>query len=178
MRKIVYYVAMTLDGYIAGPNENIEGYVHEGSGLDQYLNDLKKFDTVIMGRKTYEFGFKFGIVPGQPAYDHMVHYIFSNSATYENLHDKIHIVKPDLGKVNDLKEGEGSDIYLCGGGVFSGWLLENEMIDILKIKLSPVIFSDGLRLFGDSKKEVKLELSDLAKHDHGLNILTYNIKYS
>lgn len=40
---------MTVDGYIAGPNENIEGYVSEGSGLDAYLNELKKFDTVISG---------------------------------------------------------------------------------------------------------------------------------
>ncbi len=115
MRKIVYYVAMTVDGYISGPNENISGYVSEGSGLDQYLDDLKKFDTVIMGRKTYEFGFKFGVVPGMPAYEHMVHYIFSNSASYENLHDKVHIVSPDLGKIKELKESNGSDIYLCGG---------------------------------------------------------------
>ena len=43
MRKIVYYVAMTVDGYISGPNENISGYVSKGSGLDQYLIDLIPF---------------------------------------------------------------------------------------------------------------------------------------
>lgn len=178
MRKIVYYAAMTLDGYISVPNENIEGYVHEGSGLDQYLNDLKKFDTVIMGRKTYEFGFKFGIEPGMPAYEHMDHYIFSSTANYENKHEKIHVVKPEIEKVKELKATSGSDIFLCGGGLFAGWLLENEMIDLLKIKLSPVIFGDGLKLFGNSKKEVKLELSDLARHDKGLVLLSYNIKYN
>ncbi|MCK5471036.1 MAG: hypothetical protein KAI99_21080 [Cyclobacteriaceae bacterium] len=45
MRNLVYYVAMTIDGYIAGPDEKIEGYVSEGFGLDQYLNDLKNFLT-------------------------------------------------------------------------------------------------------------------------------------
>ena len=177
MRKIVYYAAMTVDGLIAGPDEKIEGYVSEGSGLDQYLNDLMNFDTVIMGRNTYEFGFKFGIEPGMPAYEHMDHYIFSNSASYENSHDKVKIVSRDLGIVYELKESDGTDIYLCGGGVFAGWLLENESIDILKIKLSPIIFGDGLRLFGNSKKEVRLELLDLVNHDHGLIFLTYKIKY-
>lgn len=92
MRKIIYYVAMSLDGYIVGPTDSIDGFVSEGSGVNKYLSDLKAFDTVIMGRNTYEFGFKYGIVPGQPAYEHMEHYIFSNSASYENLHDKVHIV--------------------------------------------------------------------------------------
>ena len=79
MRNIIYYVAMSLDGYITGPNESYNGYVGEGSGLEQYLHDLKLFDTVIMGKNTYEFGFKFGNKPGMPAYEHMDHYIFSNT---------------------------------------------------------------------------------------------------
>lgn len=68
MRKIVYYVAGSLDGYISGPNADISGFVGTGSGGDKYLADLSNFDTVIMGRHTYEFGYKFGVQPGQPAY--------------------------------------------------------------------------------------------------------------
>ncbi len=177
MRRIVYYVAMTLDGYISGPNGKIEGYVSEGSGLDQYLSDLKKFDTMIMGRNTYEFGFKFGIESGMPAYEHMDHYIFSNTASYENSNDRVKIVKRDLDIIRAFRQDDGTEIYLCGGGVFAGWLLENELIDILKVKLSPVVFGDGLRLFGNSKKEVRLELIDQIEHDHGMIILTYKIKY-
>ena len=78
MRNIVYYVAVSLDGFIAGPDGDITGFVAGGSGIDQYLKDLKAFDTVIMGRKTYEFGYKFGLKPGEPAYPHTKHYIFSN----------------------------------------------------------------------------------------------------
>ena len=104
----------------------------------------------------------------------MDHYIFSNSAVYE----KIHIVKPDIEIVKTLKASSVSDIYLCCGGIFAQWLLENEMIDILKIKLSPVIFGDGLKLFDESKKEVKLESANVARHDLGLTLLTYNIKHN
>ena len=177
MRNIVYYVAMSLDGYIIGPNEDISGYVSEGSGLEKYLNDLKNFDTVIMGRNTYEYGFKFGIKPGLPAYEHMDHYIFSESASYPNNHKQVHVVPLDISIVKRLKEGEGSDIYLCGGAVFANWLLEHSLIDILKLKLSPSIFGDGIRLFGERSKKVMLELVEEEKHDFGMLMLTYQLKY-
>ncbi|MEQ9300481.1 MAG: hypothetical protein RIF33_18045 [Cyclobacteriaceae bacterium] len=63
MRSITYYVATSLDGYICGPDEDISGFVHKGSGVAEYLTDLKEFDTVIMGRKTYEFGYQYGLDP-------------------------------------------------------------------------------------------------------------------
>lgn len=177
MRNIIYYVAMSLDGYITGPNESYNGYVGEGSGLEQYLHDLKLFDTVIMGKNTYEFGFKFGNKPGMPAYEHMDHYIFSNTASYPNKHEQVKIVKRDISVINELKNGQGTDIYLCGGGIFAGWVLENKLIDILKIKLSPVILGDGIPLFVNTNSRVNLELIDHVVHDYGLIFLTYRINY-
>ena len=76
MRRIVYYVAASIDGFISGPDGDIAGFVEGGSGVDKYLDDLGRFDTVIMGRKTYEFGYRFGLQPGQPAYPHMRHFCF------------------------------------------------------------------------------------------------------
>ena len=177
MRNIVYYVAVTLDGYICGPNESVEGYVDKGSGLDQYLSDLESFDTVIMGRKTYDFGFKFGLIPGQPAYKHMKHYIFSETASYENLHDQVKVVPRQIELVKQLKEEVGSPIYLCGGSIFAGWLLNHGLIEELKIKLSPLIFGAGLPLFTGVDRKFKLELLDSQKHDHGMLINHYKIDY-
>jgi dihydrofolate reductase len=177
MRKIIYYVAMSLDGYIVGPNDNTDGFVSEGSGVNKYLSDLKAFDTVIMGRNTYEFGFKYGIVPGQPAYGHMDHYIFSNSASYENLHHKVHIVPRDISFVRELKKRAGSDIYLCGGSIFAGWLLEQQLVDELQVKLNPVLLGDGLPLFSSTAQQLKLDLNDVQEYDHGLVITNYKINY-
>jgi dihydrofolate reductase len=177
MRIIIYYVASSLDGYIVGLNEDISGFVSEGSGVNQYLKDLKRFDTVIMGKNTYEYGFQFGIEPGLPAYEHMHHYIFSESASYKNQHDQINIVPHDISIIKDLKAAKGSDIYLCGGGIFAGWLLEHEMIDVLKIKLSPAIFGAGIKLFENSNKKVQMALIDQQSHDYGMLILTYKIQY-
>ena len=176
MRKIIYYVATSVDGFIAGPNGDISGFVQQGEGVDQYLSDLQAFNTVIMGRKTYEFGYKFGLEPGQPAYPHMDHYIFSNTLTFDQPHDKVKTCKPDIEIVRMLKAGVGSDIYLCGGGEFAGWLLDNELIDRLKIKLNPLILGQGIRLFGTSRKQHRLKPIESRKYEEGSEIITYNIE--
>ena len=177
MRKIIYYVATSIDGFISGKDEDISGFIPTGNGVEKYLKDLQDFDTVIMGRKTYEFGYKFGLQPGEPAYPHMTHYIFSKTLQFENQHDKIKICPMDLKIIQDLKNSEGTDIYLCGGGEFAGWLLENELIDVLKIKLNPLILGEGVPVFGDSKKQYQLDLKVYESYENGLQIITYNILY-
>lgn len=177
MRKIIYYVAISLDGYISGPNEDISDFVGQGNGLAQYLQDLQDFKTVIMGRKTYEFGYQFGLTPGQPAYPHMEHYIFSSSLRFEETHPQIHLVAPlDLEKIKELKQTASTDIYLCGGGEFAGWLLEQGQIDQLKIKWNPIILGGGIRLFGSSTAKAQWTLVDSQQYDEGLQIATFDRK--
>ncbi|MEP1097455.1 MAG: dihydrofolate reductase family protein [Cyclobacteriaceae bacterium] len=175
MRKIVYYVASTLDGYIAGPNGDVSQFMQEGEGVDQYLYDLQEFDTVIMGRKTYEFGYQFGLKPGQPAYPHMKHHVFSASLNFKESSEQVQVEKLDLEVVQKLKNGVGSEIYLCGGGEFAGWLLDNQMIDILKIKLNPVFLGGGTRLFGSSKMPCTMKMKDHRPYADGLQIMTFDL---
>jgi len=178
MRKIIYYVATSIDGYISRLDGDISGFVPEGNGVDKYLADLQDFDTVIMGRATYEFGYDYGLKPGQPAYPHMQHYIFSNTLKFDEKHPQVTICPLDIDIVKNLKNMKGSDIYMCGGGMFAGWLLEHRLIDVLKIKLNPLIIGEGVRLFEGSNSQYKLELSDHKEYDHGLQIMAFNISYS
>ena len=177
MRNIVYYVAVSLDGFIAGSGDDISGFVAGGSGVDQYFNDLKAFETVIMGRKTYEFGYKFGLKPGEAPYPHMKHYVFSDSLQLDKIAGNVAILPVDINGVKKLKAENGSDIYLCGGGEFAGWLLDNELIDFLKIKLNPLILGTGIKLFGSSQKKILTELVDIKSYDKGLQIINYRINY-
>lgn len=177
MRNIVYYVASSIDGFISRPAQSIEGFVGESAGVVKYLEDLRNFDTVIMGRRTYEFGYRYGLQPGQPAYPHMKHYIFSNSLNFDSHHDDVHVCAPDINFIKKLRGDHGTDIYLCGGGDFAGWLLDNEQIDILKLKLNPLILGQGIRLFGNSTKDVQTEVIDSTLYDKGLQVITYKIKY-
>jgi dihydrofolate reductase len=178
MKKIVYYVASSLDGFISGENGDASGFTANGEGVQQYLKDLKEFKTVIMGRKTYEFGYKFGLKPGAPAYPHMNHYIFSQTLILDNPESNVNVIrKLDLPEIEKIKEQSKSDIYLCGGGLFAGWLLENEKIDILKLKINPLILGRGIKLFGDSKKNYRLSLITSNRYDDELVINSYAIKY-
>lgn len=174
MSKIIYYVAISIDGFIAGTNDDIDDFVPGGDGVEKYLADLKNFSTVIMGRRTYEFGYQFGLEPGQPAYPHMDHYIFSNSLQLEDADERVHIETVSIDRVNEIKAGAETDIYLCGGGVFAGWLLENELVDRLKIKLNPIILGNGIRLFGNSTKKSKWKLVESETYENGLVIVTYD----
>jgi dihydrofolate reductase len=177
MRKIVYYVASSIDGFISGLNDDISGFVASGDGVDRYLSDLANYDTVIMGRSTYEFGYKYGLQPGQPAYPHMKHYIFSAKLELENPGPQVLVKKPDINEIERLQKQAGTDIYLCGGGQLASWLLDNQKIDLLKLKLNPLILGEGIKLFGNSVKKYSLQLLDTTKYENGLQIMTYRIKY-
>lgn len=177
MRNIVYYVSCSLDGYISGPDGNINGFVPDGNGIDQYFSDLKGFDTVIMGRNTYEFGYRFGLKPGQLAYPHMEHLIFSDSLRLDEKSKKLHIKKIDIEEIYKLRQSEGGDIYLCGGGLLAGWLLEHEQIQFLNLKLHPLILGDGVRLFEGTTKSVQTTLLETSRYEKGLQILKFQITY-
>ncbi len=177
MRKIDYYVAISLDGYISGPNADISGFIAKGEGIKKYLDDLQNYDTVIMGRSTYEFGYQYGLIPGQLAYPHMKHYVFSRHLTFDEKDENLNICDLDISVIENLKKETGSNIYLCGGGQFASWLFENEKIDTLKIKLNPFIQGDGIKLFDISKKICHLKLVNQESFEEGLLILTYQVKY-
>lgn len=175
--KIVYYVASSIDGYIAGENEDISGFLQEGDGVQQYLEDLGTFETVMMGRKTYEFGYKFGLKPGSAPYPHMNHFIFSNHLILKNAAQNVAVKPIRLEEIDQIKETATTDVYLCGGGIFAGWLLDNKRIDVLKLKMNPFVLGKGVKIFGDSKAEVQLHLFDSKSYEDGLLINSYNIKY-
>lgn len=174
MPKIIYYVATSLDGFICGPNEDTSRFVAAGDGIEKYLRDLDDFKTVIMGRKTYEFGYQFGLKPGDTPYKHMENHIFSTSLEFETKAENIHIEKLDLNRVREIRDKSDTEVYLCGGGRFAGWLLDNDLIDQLKIKLNPIILGGGTRLFGNSQRDLSLNLLQRESFND-IEILTYEV---
>src|SRR5262245_49832952 len=181
MRKLVYHVATTLDNYIAHEDGSIGGFADfaEGDHVTDYLESLKEYDTVVMGKATYEFGYQFGLQPGQPAYPHMQHYIFSKTLKFDTPPDqKVKIVhKDELEVIRQLKEENGTDIYLCGGGAFAGFLAEHDLIDELRIKLYPLVFGKGIRLFGNSTCAVNLSLISSKVYRTGAMLITYQVHH-
>ena len=112
MTRIIYYVATSIDGFIAGENDDISDFSAGGKGVDKYLADQQNFKTVIMGRRTYGFGCQYGLEPGMPAYPHMEHFIFSDSLKIEKLAETVHIEKKLIDRIKEIKESAQSKFLL------------------------------------------------------------------
>src|SRR5262245_56451956 len=108
MRKLKYHVATTLDGFIAHQDHTVGGFVEEGEHVTDYFNSLKTdYDIVLMGRRTYEFGFQFGVTNPYPW---MKQYVISQ--TMEKSPDpNVELVSENImDLVRELRNGEGKDI--------------------------------------------------------------------
>lgn len=158
MRELVYYAAVTLDGYIAGPNGEFDAFLIEGDHMDgintrfadtlptvaaEALGITQKrevFDTVLMGWNTYQVG-------GLPSpYSHLRQIVFSRTKTADAENLEVTSENP-VDVVRRLKQEEGADIWLCGGGALAATLADE--IDRLILKRQPLLFGSGIPLFGD-----------------------------
>jgi dihydrofolate reductase len=179
MRKLVYYIAASVDHYIAHEDETMGGFVMEGQHVTDYLNSLSDYDTVLMGKATYEWGYQFGVQPGEPAptYPHMMQYVFSRTMP-DYQHERLHVVQDNAADfTRQLKQQDGGSIYLCGGGKLAGTLLDHHLIDELFLKLHPVVFGKGIALFGDSAKSVGLSMNNVKVYQNGVMYIHYNVCY-
>ena len=120
---------------------------------------------------------RMGLTPGAAPYPHMRHYVFSRTLRFENSPVAI-VDRDELAVIERLKAEEGTDIYLCGGGSFAGMLLDHGLIDQLVIKLNPSVYGSGVRLFGNSTREVDLRLVSCKPYDTGVVLLRYDILYA
>lgn len=180
MRKLIYHVAMSVDGFIARKDGSTHGFSAEGEHVTDYLAAVQTYDRVLMGRATYEAGYQYGVQPGQPSpiYPGM-HYIFSKTLRFETEpHERVRVIDGDeVAFVQQLKEAPGTDIYLSGGGAFAGFLLVQKLIDTVIIKQNPLVLGRGIGLFGDSPTEASLTLAESKTYGSGVVLLTYDVTY-
>ena len=173
MRRLKYHVAITLDGFIAHTDHTVNGFVDEGQHVTDYFASLKNdYDIVLMGRRTYEFGFQFGVTNPYPW---LRQYVMSRSMT-KSPDANVELVSENIFEfVRGLKQEEGKDIYLCGGADLAARLLEENLIDEIVVKLNPVVFGDGIQLFSGTAKQAALELSSSKIYENGVMLLNYRV---
>ena len=173
--KIVYYVATSIDGFIAGLEDDVSSFLYEGDGVERYKSDLLTFDTVLMGRKTYEAGLKLGLQPGKKAYPGMKHYIFSSALQLENPEEGVYVRNLDQKTISAIKSASTKDIYLCGGGELAGWFLQHGLIDEVRLKVNPIILGKGIKLFNGLNHTKLLHLTTHEFFDEGMMLLSYDV---
>ena len=191
MRELTYYVACSVDGFIAHTDGSHDGFSQDSDyfadifatfpeTVPSHLRDVmgvhgenRWFDTVLMGRKTYEIGLNEGVTS---PYSHMKQYLFSRSLK-ESPDQNVELVSDNIIElVNRLKQESGKGIWLCGGANLATTLFTNRLIDHLILKLNPFLMGAGIPLFADVIQQTALELTDKKVYDNGVLLLYYKVR--
>lgn len=191
MRKLVYYVATTLDGFIAGPDggdPSGQDYFPVTPDLVQFIvenypetlpaparqalnidSPAVAFDTVVEGRHSYNIGLAAGLTN---AYPHLRHIVFSRTMT-ASPDPGVQVVASDPSDfVRELKSEPGKDIWLVGGGKIAAALLAD--IDRLVLKQNPSVIGSGVPLFDGPFATTLFQPVGELLLDGGVRILTYD----
>ncbi|MEW5900855.1 MAG: dihydrofolate reductase family protein [Acidobacteriota bacterium] len=152
MRRVRYSVAMSLDGYIAGPKGESDWIVMDPDIDFRAL--VEAFDTVLMGRKTYEATWQQGGgMLGMHAY------VFSRTLRQSDFPDVTVSDKP-AETLAALKAKSGKDIWLFGGGSLFRSLLELGLVDTVEVAIIPVLLGGGVPLLPYPARLAKLRLME------------------
>ncbi len=171
-RKVILYIAMSIDGYIATEDDNVDFLsVVDGTGEDYgYHEFMETVDTVIWGRKTYDTVQSFGVE--FPHKDKKV-YVLSKSRTGKEEYIEYH--NDPLSLIQELKRKLGKNIYCDGGGEIVMELMKHSLIDEMIISIIPHLLGKGKRLFIDGRPEQKLKFVKSTPYKSGLTQVHYEI---
>ena len=176
MRKITFGGANSLDNHIARPDDGVDWLMWSDEAHAVMADYWKTIDTILWGRKTYEVALrgsksKGGGDPG------MKNYVFSRTLKPES--DKtVTIVSTDaVAFVRDLKEQDGKDICLMGGGELAKTFFEAGLIDEIGFNIHPVLLGAGIPLFHPMTRQIDLELLECRPFKNGCVLVKYRVKH-
>ena len=168
MRKLVAGFAISLDGYIAGLNNEFDWIIIDPE-ID-FAEQMKRYDTYFVGRKTYELTKGMG-----PSVDNSKVYVFSNTLT--EVEKPAVLIKGDIKqRVLEIKNEAGKDIAVFGGGELLTSLLNLDLVDEISMAVIPVLLGSGIPMIRELNKKVTLDLTDIKKYSKGTVQLTYDVK--
>ena len=168
MRKVVLYIAMSLDGCIADTDGGVDwlnstadvpGNEKEESSYDAFIRDV---DTVIMGWNTYH-QIVMKLSPDRWVYEGIPCYVLTHREM-EDTEEITFIDTPVCDLVKILRREEGKNIWICGGAQVAEALMHEDLIDRYQITVAPVILGEGIRLFPELPGEKHLRLTDVRQY--------------
>lgn len=187
MRDVVYYIAVTLDGFIARPDGSFDDFPWDDEFIDalreEYPETLpapmrpgaersenRRFDAVVMGRRTYEVGSKQGLTSPYPTLDQ---FVCSRSMDTSPDPD-VELIGSDLvERVTALKAQPGKDVWICGGSELATELVEAGLVDRLIVKSVPLVLGTGIPLLGREVKGLTLRMHTRRGFASGYTITEY-----
>lgn len=173
MRKIILFIAMSLDGYIADSHGGVDwlkGQDCDSENIDVYSEFVKDIDTILMGWNTYH-QVTTELSPTE--------WIYSNFTTYVITHNEMpsteqirFINENPIHLLQKIKSENGKNVWICGGANLVQQLIRNDMIDQYYISIIPTLLGSGIRLFENTEKEIKLKLLKTQTYN-GITDLVY-----
>jgi dihydrofolate reductase len=175
MKKIKLYIAASIDGYIARNDGDLD-WLTEFPNPEKtdygYSKFFESVDTVIMGGQTYRDILNMDVL--WPYKDQETYVITRNPiGAKENVH---FITKDVITKISNLRNENGKDIWLVGGGKLIAMLLNQDMVDEMIITVIPVILGNGIPLFPDNPKESEWKLVNSENFGNGVVQVTYKAR--
>ena len=191
MRDLTYYVACSVDGFIAHADGSHDGFAQDREyfadlfaafpeTVPSHLRDVmgiqaenKWFDIVLMGRKTYEIGLKEGVTS---PYSHLKQYLFSHTMQ-ASPDENVELVSDNsVELVANLKRETGKGIWLCGGANLASTLFAHNLIDQLILKINPFLMGSGIPLVSGVIPQTALELTNSKIYGNGVLVVHYRVK--
>ena len=174
-RKVIVHIAASADGYIAGPDGDLEWLTSRPApegfyGMNAFM---KSIDTMLLGRKTYEVSLSLGAKfdAKRPSI------VFSRHGPPADVPSGVQFVNDPIGPyIGLLRAQPGKDIWLMGGGDLIASFLDEQAIDEFVISVVPLFIGDGIPLIARRHRHVPLELQSVERFEDGLVQLHYRVQ--
>jgi dihydrofolate reductase len=177
MRKVTFGGANSLDNYIARKDDAVDWLLWSKEAAAYMADFWKTIDTVVMGRRTYEVAMRMSQGGSNP-YAGVKSYVFSRTMKAKP-GSGVEIISADAADfVRELKNHDGKDICVMGGGLLAKSLFEADLIDEIGFNIHPVLLGSGIPLFHEMNRQLDLELVECKPFKNGCVLLTYRVKRS
>lgn len=172
-RKIKLFIAASLDGYIAAEDESLQWLFDvEGEGDNGYAEFYHTIETVLMGRKTYDWLIRQDLE--KFPYENKECYVFTRILDKNSEH--VIFTNEDVTDfINSLKEKDGKDIWVVGGGGLLHSFLKENLVDELILTVAPTLLGKGVPLFKEKDIQIDLILKNVRKFNQFVE-LHYEVK--
>ena len=178
MRKLILGLAITLDGYIEGPNgEHDWCFTDQDYGLNRFF---ERIDAIFIGRKSYEMAqlqsdsSNGEVIAGMPA---LTEYVFSKTLT--SVKEGAVLISGDsIAEVRRIKNQPGKDIWLFGGASLYNTLMKEGLVDELWVSIHPILLGGGKLLFPEQESRTRLRLLESKTYETGLVSVWYSVENS
>jgi dihydrofolate reductase len=172
MRKVILQLAVSLDGYIEGPNGEYDWcFTDQDYGMKEFYT---RIDSMFIGRKSYELMMTMdeSVMPGFPK---LTEYVFST--TLQEVKPGAILIRENMeAEVSRIKNEPGKDIWLFGGASLSSALLNHNLVDEMILAVHPILLGQGKPLAADIKRRIPLTLTGSKVYTSGLVMLNYDLE--